>query len=99
MVRWRMWRKVRARTREVADPVCVRVPGEDDGVVDVVVVKVVENAVAVGAVPIPRVLNECLSGVPSVTALQIARTTSTAGGYMSIASQGTRHRKSTHRQS
>ena len=83
----------------IADPVCVRVPGEDDGVVDVVVVKVVEDAVAVGAVPVPRVLNECSLWVPSVTALQIARTTSTAGDYVSITSQGARHRKSTHRQS
>ena len=50
--------EVRGRTRKVADPVCVRITREDDGVVDVVVIEVVEYAVAVGTVSVPSVLDK-----------------------------------------
>ena len=43
------------RTSEIGDPVRMRVAGEDDGVGDVVLLEVVENARAVGAVAVPGV--------------------------------------------
>ena len=48
-------------TREVADPVSVRVAGEDDSIVDLVLIEVVEDPVAVGAVSVPGVLDMPLS--------------------------------------
>ena len=48
-------------TREVTNPVGVRVTGEDDGIVDLILVEVVEDPVAVRAISVPCVLNMPLS--------------------------------------
>lgn len=45
---------MRIEPDEVGDPVCVAVAGDDDGVVDVVVVEGSEGAVAVGLVAVLR---------------------------------------------
>lgn len=43
-------------TCQVADPVGVRVSGEDESVADLVIVQVIEHPGAVGSVAIPSVL-------------------------------------------
>ena len=48
---------MKLRTCQIADPISVRVPGEDDSVADLVSVQVVEDSVAVGTVPIPGILS------------------------------------------